>query len=66
MVEENQPTVVVETDALVVSSAAGRIYAEGEFAIVNLIGQDVTADNGNLRGVYIVIAGDKYVKINVK
>ena len=65
-VEENQPTVVVETDALVVSSAAGRIYAAGEFAIVNLIGQDVTADNGNLRGVYIVIAGDKYVKINVK
>ena len=65
-VEENQPTAVVETEDLVVSSAAGRIYVEGEFAIVNLIGQDVTADNGNLRGVYIVIAGDKYVKINVK
>lgn len=65
-VEENQPTAVMETEDLVVLSAAGRIYAEGEFAIVNLIGQDVTADNGNLRGVYIVIAGDKYVKINVK
>ena len=56
----------METEDLVVLSAAGRIYAAGEFAIVNLIGQDVTADNGNLRGVYIVIAGDKYVKINVK
>lgn len=43
-VEENRPTAVMETEDLVVLSAAGRIYAEGEFAIVNRIGQDVTAD----------------------
>lgn len=59
------PTAIDETEAAVVTAADGRIYAEGEFTIVNLAGQDVTDANGSLQGTYIVIAGDDAVKVYV-
>lgn len=59
------PTAIDETEAAVVTAADGRIYAEGEFTIVNLAGQDVTAANGSLQGTYIVITGDDAVKVYV-
>lgn len=59
------PTAIDETEAAVVTAADGRIYAECEFTIVNLAGQDVTDANGSLQGTYIVIAGDDAVKVYV-
>lgn len=59
------PTAIDETEVAVVTAADGRIYAEGEFTIVNLAGQDVTDANGSLQGTYIVIAGDDAVKVYV-
>lgn len=59
------PTAIDETEAAVVTAADGRIYAEGEFTIVNLAGQDVTDANGSLQGTYIVITGDDAVKVYV-
>lgn len=59
------PTAIDETEAAVVTAADGRIYAEGEFTIVNLAGQDVTGANGSLQGTYIVITGDDAVKVYV-
>lgn len=65
-VSYDEPTAVEETGALAVSASNGRIYADGEFQIFNMAGQDVTADNGNLYGLYIVVAGDEAVKVIVK
>lgn len=65
-VSYDEPTAVEETGALAVSASNGRIYADGEFRIFNMAGQDVTADNGNLYGLYIVVAGDEAVKVIVK
>lgn len=65
-VSYDEPTAVDETGALAVSASNGRIYADGEFQIFNMAGQDVTADNGNLYGLYIVVAGDEAVKVIVK
>ncbi len=59
------PTAINETEAAVVTAADGRIYAEGEFTIVNLAGQDITDANGSLQGTYIVITGDDAVKVYV-
>lgn len=63
--EYDEPTAVEEAEALAVSASNGRIYADGEFTIVNLAGQDVTAANGSLQGTYIVITGDDAVKVYV-
>jgi|GEM_PF-2639481 len=65
-VSYDEPTAVEEAEALAVSASNGRIYADGEFQIFNMAGQDVTADNGNLYGLYIVVAGDEAVKVIVK
>ena len=59
------PTAIDETEAAVVTAADGRIYAEGEYTIVNLAGQDITDANGSLQGTYIVITGDDAVKVYV-
>lgn len=59
------PTAIDEIEAAVVTAADGRIYAEGEFTIVNLAGQDITDANGSLQGTYIVITGDDAVKVYV-
>ena len=70
--EELEPggSAVEETEAdgiaLKITARDGRIYCEDEaFHIVNLAGQDVTAMNGELQGTYIVVSGDKAVKVSV-
>lgn len=61
-----EPTAIDETAGIAVSASNGRISVDGEFTIVNLAGQDVTAQNGNLQGVYIVVVGDQAIKVNVQ
>ena len=48
-----------------VSASNGRIYCDEPFRVINLAGQDVTSLNGNLQGTYIVVSGDKAVKVVV-
>lgn len=60
-----EPTAIDETAGIAVSASNGRISVDGEFTIVNLAGQDVTAANGSLQGTYIVITGDDAVKVYV-
>ena len=70
-VDEPGGSAVEETEAdgiaLKITARDGRIYCEDEaFHIVNLAGQDVTAMNGELQGTYIVVSGDKAVKVVVR
>ena len=70
-VDEPGGSAVEETEAdgiaLKITARDGRIYCEDEaFHIVNLAGQDVTAMNGELQGMYIVVSGDKAVKVVVR
>ena len=70
-VDEPGGSAVEETEAdgiaLKITARDGRIYCEDEaFRIVNLAGQDVTAMNGELQGMYIVVSGDKAVKVVVR
>ena len=69
-VDEPGGSAVEETEAdgiaLEITARDGRIYCEDEFRIVNLAGQDVTAMNGELQGTYIVVSGDKAVKVVVR
>ena len=44
----------------------GRIVCEGEFRIYDLLGRDVTHQNGSLCGVYIVKTADSTVKVVVR
>ena len=60
------PTAIDETNDIAVSASNGRISVDGEFTIVNLAGQEVTAQNGNLQGVYIVVVADQTIKVNVQ
>ena len=48
-----------------VSASNGRIYCDEPFRVINLAGQDVTSMNGELQGTYIVVSGDKAVKVVV-
>ena len=52
-------------DLLTVSAHGGRIYCDEPFRVLNLIGQDVTTDNGNLQGIYIVLVDGNAVKVFV-
>ena len=61
----NEPTSIDEAAAAVITAADGRIYCDKDFIIVNLAGQDVTAANGDLQGIYLVVAGDEVVKVMV-
>ena len=45
---------------------AGRIVCEGEFRIYDLLGHDVTRQNGSLHGVYVVKTAHAAVKVVVK
>lgn len=47
-------------------TAEGRIYCECDFRIYDLLGRDVTAMNGSLRGAYFVRTKDASRKIIVK
>ncbi|MGM9818793.1 MAG: hypothetical protein ACI30B_07430 [Paludibacteraceae bacterium] len=44
----------------------GRIVCAGEFRIYDLLGRDVTRQNGSLRGVYVVKTADGAQKVVVK
>lgn len=55
----------VVDEQLIVSAYAGRIYCDEPFYVLNLAGQDVTAYNGSLEGIYIVVVGEKAVKVKV-
>ena len=57
---------VDETSAAVVTAANGTIYADGELVIYDLVGNNVTAENGNLKGVYVVVVDGVSSKINVQ
>ena len=59
------PSAINETEALSISTSDGRISCEGEFTVYDLAGRDVTAQNGNLKGVYVVICGDNAAKVVV-
>ena len=66
--DEPGGSAVTETEAATVSKITaynGRIYCDEDFRIVNLAGRDVTAMNGKLQGTYIVVSGDKAVKVSV-
>lgn len=67
---EDAPVAVEETQAAAINIYAdhGTIYCEGEveFKVYNLIGEDVSAQNGNLKGLYIVLAGNTATKVLVK
>ena len=55
-----------ETSAAVVTAANGTVYADGELVIYDLVGNNVTAENGNLKGVYVVVVDGVSSKINVQ
>lgn len=59
------PSAINETEALSISTSDGRISCEGEFTVYDLAGRDVTVQNGNLKGVYVVICGDNAAKVVV-
>ena len=61
-----QSTDVEDVKVLNLYVADGRIYCEGEFRIFDLLGRDVTAMNGSLRGVYVVRTKDAFRKVIVK
>ncbi len=44
----------------------GTIFAEGELTIYTILGVDVTSQNGNLKGAYVVRVNNKIAKIIVK
>ncbi len=68
---ESQVTVVScetalgETELIPIYAENGRIVAAGDYRIFTLTGIDVTAQNGQLNGVYLVRVGDKVQKIVV-
>lgn len=61
-----QSSAVDETAAPVISAVNGTVYCDTDFVIYNMIGVDVTAQNGSLKGNYIVVAGDQVSKVNVR
>lgn len=67
-IEVSASTDVQETPAVRIHALNGRIYCDGldVFTIIDLAGQDVTAMNGSLHGIYVVIAGDMAKKVSVR
>ncbi len=63
-VGEKTPLAQVEIEGLY--TTAGRIICDGEFQIFDLLGRNVTRQNGSLNGVYIVKVGEKAQKMVVK
>lgn len=63
---EDLDTAVEETSATTISASNGTVYAEGDVVIYDLIGNNVTAQNGSLKGTYIVVVGGNAQKVNVQ
>ena len=63
---EEGASAVEETAAVNVYAVGGTIYVDAEdYTIYDLAGQDVTAENGNMEGLYIVKVGNDCVKLIV-
>lgn len=59
-------TAIAETQEITVYAHNGRIYVDAEeYAIYDLIGQNVTTLNGSLHGLYVVVMEGSVVKIRV-
>lgn len=59
-------TAIAETQEITVYAHNGRIYVDAEeYAIYNIIGQNVTTLNGSLHGLYVVVVEGSVVKIRV-
>lgn len=59
-------TAVEETELINFRVENGMIIGEGEMQIYNIMGQNVTAENGKLNGMYIVRIGKQATKVLVK
>lgn len=59
-------TAVENVTAAAVSSANGTIFADGEMQIFDLTGKNVTSQNGQLKGNYIVVVNGQSSKVNVQ
>ena len=63
---EEGASAVEETAAVNAYAVGGTIYVEAkDYTIYDLTGQDVTAENGNLSGLYVVKVGNDCVKLIV-
>ena len=64
---EDLPTAIREVEVMTdVYARDGRIYAEEGARIFTVTGLDVTRQNGQLNGIYVVKAGNKVAKVVVK
>lgn len=64
---EEGASAVEEVSAVNAYAVGGTIYVEAEdYTIYDLTGQDVTAKNGSLNGLYVVKVGEAVVKLKVK
>ena len=59
-------TAVENVTAAAVSSANGTIFADGKMQIFDLTGKNVTSQNGQLKGNYIVVVNGQSSKVNVQ
>ena len=60
------PTALAAAEMPAVYAADGRIVCAQEFRVFDLLGRDVTRQNGTLRGVYVVKTADAAQKVVVK
>ncbi len=60
------PTEIQLVEMPEIRTENGRIICDGEFQIFDLLGRNVTRQNGNLNGVYIVKCSDKTQKVVVR
>ncbi len=60
------PTEIQLVEMPEIRTENGRIICDGDFQIFDLLGRNVTRQNGNLNGVYIVKLGDSAQKIVVR
>ena len=60
------PTAVDEVTINKIWSDKGTIYSTDEFVIYDVLGRDVTENNGKLKGIYIVKTVNGTQKVTVK
>ena len=65
-VYKTTPTVLRSAECVALYAENGRIVCEQDFRIFDLLGRDVTRQNGTLCGVYVVKTADAAQKVVVK
>jgi hypothetical protein len=60
------PTGIDNAAAVSVYAENGTIYADGQMRIYTISGIDVTEQNGQLQGIYVVKCGSKITKVVVR